>query len=117
MSLIAEYRDTEAAIAELKQRLEQLGSDDRLQKEMQFEEKLRALMGEYGKSLRDIENLLNPQKAAAPAQRKARNPRKMKVYRNPNDDTVIETKGGNHKILKQWKEKYGAETVESWLQQ
>jgi hypothetical protein len=28
---------------------------------------------------------------------------------------VIETKGGNHKELKAWKEKYGADTVESWV--
>ncbi|EPG5989341.1 transcriptional regulator, partial [Pseudomonas aeruginosa] len=27
-----------------------------------------------------------------------------------------ETKGGNHKVLKAWKEQYGSETVESWLQ-
>ncbi|MDI7111006.1 transcriptional regulator, partial [Pseudomonas aeruginosa] len=25
-------------------------------------------------------------------------------------------KGGNHKVLKAWKEQYGSETVESWLQ-
>jgi len=29
---------------------------------------------------------------------------------------VVETKGGNHKILKAWKEKHGAEKVEGWLQ-
>lgn len=28
---------------------------------------------------------------------------------------VIETKGGNHKGLKEWKSEHGAETVESWL--
>ncbi len=34
MSLIQEYRQTEATIEELKQRLEQLNSDGRLQKEL-----------------------------------------------------------------------------------
>jgi len=28
----------------------------------------------------------------------------------------VETKGGNHKILKQWKQEHGSDTVESWLQ-
>ncbi|WP_374941140.1 hypothetical protein [Pseudomonas sp. 102515] len=37
MSLIQEYRQTEAAIEELKQRLEQLNSDERLKKEREFE--------------------------------------------------------------------------------
>ncbi|MDG9812333.1 transcriptional regulator, partial [Pseudomonas juntendi] len=28
---------------------------------------------------------------------------------------IIETKGGNHKLLKEWKAQYGADEVESWL--
>jgi hypothetical protein len=27
----------------------------------------------------------------------------------------VETKGGNHKTLKEWKAKYGSDKVESWL--
>lgn len=50
--------------------------------------------------------------SAAP-QRRAR---ALKVYKNPNNGEVVETKGGNHKVLKAWKEQYGSETVESWLQ-
>jgi hypothetical protein len=32
-------------------------------------------------------------------------------------DEVVETKGGNHKVLKEWKAEYGSDTVESWLAQ
>jgi hypothetical protein len=28
---------------------------------------------------------------------------------------VVETKGGNHKTLKEWKTKHGADEVESWV--
>lgn len=45
-----------------------------------------------------------------------RRTRVTKRYRNPNNGEVIETKGGNHKGLKEWKAKYGASTVESWLE-
>ncbi|MBN0809937.1 DNA binding protein, partial [Pseudomonas aeruginosa] len=45
-----------------------------------------------------------------------RRERALKRYKNPNNGEVVETKGGNHKVLKAWKEQYGAETVESWLQ-
>jgi len=45
-----------------------------------------------------------------------RRARQTKVYRNPHNGEVVETKGGNHKILKQWKEQYGADAVEGWLQ-
>ncbi|WP_373561863.1 hypothetical protein [Pseudomonas syringae] len=28
---------------------------------------------------------------------------------------MIETKGGNHRALKEWKAEHGADVVESWL--
>ena len=37
------------------------------------------------------------------------------VGARPHDGTIVETKGGNHKLLKAWKVKCGAEQVESWL--
>jgi hypothetical protein len=39
----------------------------------------------------------------------------VKVYQNPHTGELIETKGGNHRGLKAWKEQYGAATVDSWL--
>ena len=63
MSLINEYRATEEAIKELQERLKNLSQDDKLKKELEFEGKLRTLMGEYQKSLRDIIALLDPEGA------------------------------------------------------
>lgn len=116
MSLINEYRATEEAIKELQQRLQSLSNDEKLKKEIEFEEKLRALMGEYNKSLKDIILILDP----APHRtigtaKKAKRERAVKVYKNPNTGDVIETKGGNHNTLKAWKAEYGAEVVEGWL--
>ncbi len=123
MSLIQEYRQTEAAIEELKQRLEQLNSDERLKKELAFEKQLRALLGEHNKSLRDVIAILDTEagtnntsrknSSAAAAQR--RRPRSLKRYKHPETGEVIETKGGNHKILKAWKAEHGADVVEGWL--
>lgn len=67
MSLITEYRQTEEAIKELQARLESMNNDDRLKKEMEFEEKLRALMADYNKSLRDIIAILDPDSRQRPA--------------------------------------------------
>ncbi|MGA4480849.1 histone-like nucleoid-structuring protein MvaT [Ectopseudomonas hydrolytica] len=119
MSLINEYRNTEEAIKELQERLKSLSTDDRLKKELEFDQKLRALMGEYNKSLRDVIALLDPnygKQVAKQAGTGKRSPRAIKVYKNPNTGEVVETKGGNHKTLKAWKEKWGAEAVQSWLQ-
>ena len=62
MSLINEYRATEEAIKELQERLKNLSQDDKLKKELEFEGKLRSLMAEYQKSLRDITALLDPER-------------------------------------------------------
>ena len=121
MSLINEYRATEEAIKELQNRLASLKTNDSLQKEIEFETKLKTLMGEYNKSLRDVIAILDPKavtKNAAPATKAGslRAPRKVKQYKNPHNGEVIETKGGNHKTLKEWKAKWGGDVVESWIQ-
>ena len=119
MSLINEYRDTEEAIKQLQARLNDLQKSDKLKNELEFESKLRGLMGEYNKALPDIIALLDPEsrtsktaRAAKPAT--AKRTRKMKQYSNPNTGEVIETKGGNHKTLKEWKAKWGSAVVEGW---
>ncbi|TBU93486.1 histone-like nucleoid-structuring protein MvaT [Stutzerimonas kirkiae] len=120
MSLINEYRATEEAIKELQERLKSLSADDKLQKELEFEGKLRGLMGEYQKSLRDIIALLDPEARTSKGARAAKAPaagkraRRVKQYKNPHTGEVIETKGGNHKTLKEWKAQWGAEVVEGW---
>ncbi|HEX5844169.1 MAG TPA: histone-like nucleoid-structuring protein MvaT [Pseudomonas sp.] len=120
MSLINEYRATEEAIKELQERLKNLSQDDKLKKELEFEGKLRSLMGEYQKSLRDIIAMLDPEAKSGKATARpakttgSKRARKVKQYKNPNTGEVIETKGGNHKTLKEWKAKWGGDVVEGW---
>lgn len=120
MSLAQKYRDTQATVEALKKELAAMEGNEELKKELEFEEKLRALMGEHGKSLRDIISLLDPEsykagrQATKPASKSVRQPRKVKTYKNPHNGEVIETKGGNHKTLKEWKSQYGGDVVESW---
>ena len=119
MSLIIEYRATEEAIKELQVRLEKLSGNEALVKEMEFEKKLRVLMSEYVKHLGDIIAIFDPdylkKRGVEPA--KTRAPRVVKIYRNPNTGEHVETKGGNHKVLKEWKTEYGQDVVESWRTQ
>jgi hypothetical protein len=123
MSRLAEFRALEQQLAAQLAELETLKNDDGLKREIEFEQKLRELLAEYGYSLRNVIALLDPQastrRAPAVAESKAgtRKPRSVKVYKNPHSGEVVETKGGNHKILKEWKSEYGADAVESWLAQ
>ncbi|MND62276.1 hypothetical protein D3C80_535580 [compost metagenome] len=77
------------------------------------------MLGEYSYSLKYVINLLDPKSGrrapVAEPQASTRKPRQVKVYKNPNTGEVVETKGGNHKTLKEWKAEHGSATVESWL--
>ncbi|RBA52151.1 transcriptional regulator [Stutzerimonas zhaodongensis] len=119
MSKLAEYKALEAQLAEQLKQLDALRNDKELEREIEFEEKLRNLMAGYGVGLRDIISLLDPQAGrpnAAPAARGPRRQRQVKIYKHPETSEMVETKGGNHKVLKAWKEKHGAKVVEGWLQ-
>lgn len=119
MSKLAEFRQLERHLAEQLQALEALKGDAGLKKEIEFETKLRALLAEFSYSLKDVINLLDPQSGRRPVATESkvgtRKARQVKVYKNPHSGEVVETKGGNHKTLKEWKQKHGAATVESWL--
>ena len=121
MSKLAEFRQLEQSLAEQMKALEALKNDAGLKAEIEFEGKLRDLLGHYGKSLRDVIAILDPashrrQSFAPAAPTATRKPRALKVYKHPESGEIVETKGGNHKLLKEWKIQYGAETVEGWLQ-
>jgi hypothetical protein len=118
MSKLVEYRNLERHLSEQTALLDSLKNDPVLQKEVEFEEQLRALLGEYGKSLRDIEALLNPisKRPAAQTEKKSRKARVLKTYKNPLTGEVVESKGGNNKLLGAWKAQFGSEAVEGWLQ-
>ncbi|MDD2005075.1 histone-like nucleoid-structuring protein, MvaT/MvaU family [Pseudomonas putida] len=120
MSRLAEFRQLEQQLAAQLAELEALKNDSGLKKEIEFESKLRDLLAEYGYSLRHIVAILDPQAAnrrSAPVavEKAPRRERQVKQYKNPHNGEVIETKGGNHRLLKEWKAKWGADEVESWL--
>lgn len=120
MSRLAEYRKLEQTLAAQLAQLEQMKNDDGLKREIEFEQKLRSLLAKYGVGLEEVVSILDPQgvrnarspRAPEKATRKAR---VVKTYKNPHNGETIETKGGNHRLLKEWKQKHGAEQVESWV--
>lgn len=122
MSRLAEFRALEQQLAAQLAELESLKNDDGLKREIEFETKLRDLLAQYGYSLRNVIAILDPQAAVrrAPSVAEAkgsRKPRQVKIYKNPHSGEIVETKGGNHKTLKEWKAQYGGDEVEGWLAQ
>jgi len=122
VSRLAEFRQLEQQLAAQLAELEALKGSSELQKEIEFETKLHDLLAKYGYSLRDIINIMDPQasgRASAPAaiEKAPRRARQVKQYKNPHSGEIIETKGGNHKLLKEWKSQYGGDVIEGWLAQ
>lgn len=119
MSRLAEFRKLEQRLADQLAELETLKNDTSFKKEIEFEAKLRGLLNEYGFSLREIIGIFdlqatNGRKAPPIAEKKTRKARELKCYKNPLTEEVVQTRGGNHKVLKDWRAQFGTE-VESWL--
>lgn len=118
MSKLAEFKRLEAQLAEQLAALNSLKNDTELKREIEFESKLKALLDEYGLGLKAVINILDPgrTRTSLPAQKNQRRERSVKVYKNPHTNEVVETKGGNNKVLNAWKAEYGAAAVKSWAQ-
>jgi len=64
MSKLAEYRQLERHLAEQLKALEAMKGDKALEAEIEFEGKLRTLLGNYNKSLKDVISILDAPSAA-----------------------------------------------------
>ncbi|WP_025732053.1 histone-like nucleoid-structuring protein, MvaT/MvaU family [Carnimonas nigrificans] len=122
MAVLSDYLKMEKELEELQARLKAMESNDSFKNELEFKNKLEALLEQYGKKASDVIDILDPQgnlnrgaKSTSNSGQGTRRKRKLKVYKNPHTGDVIETRGGNHKELKAWKEEHGSETVEGWL--
>ncbi|WP_338066191.1 histone-like nucleoid-structuring protein, MvaT/MvaU family [Billgrantia endophytica] len=114
-SLINTYAQKEQMLKQLQQELLELENNDNLKKELEFKEQLEMLMKEYGKSASEVKELLFPNAEPESKKKSTRKPRKLKIYKNPITGEVVETRGGNQKQLKIWKDEHGDEVVEGWL--
>ncbi|MGM0983281.1 MAG: histone-like nucleoid-structuring protein, MvaT/MvaU family [Pseudomonadota bacterium] len=119
MSILNSYLQKEQQLKQLQEELDKLKNDERLKTELDFKSHLETLMREFDKSAADVIKLLDPtqdaDKTSSSTKSTGRTKRKLKIYKNPNTGEVVETRGGNQKTLKAWKEEHGAETVEGWL--
>lgn len=117
MSKIAEFKALEAQLAEQLKQLNAMKNDEGLKREIEFESKLRSLMAEYGMSLRGIIALIDPQPVSRIEKKTTSNrrQRQVKTFKNPHTGEIVQTKGGNHKVLKAWKAEFGSEVVDGWI--
>ncbi|RUR43591.1 histone-like nucleoid-structuring protein, MvaT/MvaU family [Vreelandella populi] len=117
-SMLSNYIKKEQLLKQLQEELQALENNSELKKELEFKEKLQALMIEHGKEARDVCEILDPTYLKAPTKvtnTVVRQQRPLKVYKNPYTGQVVETRGGNHKVIQEWKAEYGNEEIVNWL--
>lgn len=121
MAKINDYYQKKQLMEKLASELEQLEKDQALKSQLDFERDVRNLMKNYEKSPKDVLQILaaiDPSVAGVKGESASgtRAKRPMKTYTNPHTGEEVKTRGGNHKTLNAWREKYGKEAVQSWQQ-
>jgi len=116
---INDYYQKKQLMEQLSEELEKLEQDQALKSELAFENDVRDLMKKYDKAPKDVLQILaaiDPSIAGAKADGATgtRAKRPMKTYKNPHTGEVVKTRGGNHKTLNEWRQKWGKDAVQSW---
>lgn len=118
MDKVAQLLKKQEEYEKVKQELDQMKKSKVVQKELAFLQDLENLLKKHGKTMNDLPK---PSKGravkgtkAAPAQQ-TRKKRKLKTYINPHTGEKLQTRGGNHNVLKAWKAEHGSDEVESWV--
>ena len=110
----------EKQMAQLEKELKSIENSAAFKKENTVMRALTSLMKKHGCSKNDLIALLQEDGSklvtrAKKATATTRKPRKLKVYKNPKTGETVETRGGNHKVLKAWKATYDLKNIDDWL--
>lgn len=122
MPKIETYFEKKRALDQLSKELQDLEESKELAREFEMIEKIKSIMTDYEVSasyldglLRQIDPSLEKQKGGG-SQRTGKTGAKRRLMRfeNPHTGEVVETRGGNHATLRQWRAEYGKDEVNSW---
>ena len=110
----------EQQLAQIEKDLKNIERSAAFKKENAISKALDKLIKKYGCSKNDLISLLqgSPNTSAEVSRKssiKTRRRRKLKIFKNPKTGQTVETRGGNHKILKAWKAEYGLDNIDEWL--
>ncbi len=117
LDILTQFRALETELQSITVKRDELAPTVKAQ--LEFLEGVEAQAAALGLTNTDVALFLYPSLKPGEKQvktRKPHKPRALKVYVNPNTGASIETKGGNHKVLKEWKAEHGSDVVEGWLQ-
>lgn len=114
---ITAYVEAKRQMAALNAQIQGLEQDPQFKALERAEQQLRAIMEAQSLSAEDLAallQLLEPDLVIRVGQR-GKPARKLRRYRNPHTGEEVASRGGNDRILKQWRETYGYATVKAWV--
>ena len=113
MKILQTWMEKKEQIKQLQDDVNRIEQDERFKREVEFKNQLEKLMKEYDRSASDVLSLLQPGQGHKAAEKEGPK-RPLKVFKNRHTGEVVETRGGNQKTLKAWRDEYGKETVSGW---
>ena len=120
MRSITKKAQMEAALDKLKKEIANLEQSESYKNEQSLIRGVEKLLNKFGKTKVELVEFLSNEKTSKTTSKKVeatntRKRRKLKIYKNPLTNETIETRGGNHKVLKAWKAQYPAQNIEEWI--
>jgi hypothetical protein len=120
MNVSSKKAALEKKLAQIEKEIAIIHRSAAFKKEKAIEKALNILMKKHGCSKKELISILqsgtrpSTVRAKIPSA-KTRKTRKLKIYKNPNTGETVETRGGNHKILKSWKIQHKLANIDEWL--
>lgn len=120
MQSITKKAQMEADLDKLRQDIASLEQSESYKNELSLIRAVEKLLHKFGKTKAELIAYLSDGKTTKVTTKKAestntRKRRKLKIYQNPLTNETIETRGGNHRILKAWKNQYPTQNIEEWI--
>ena len=120
MQSITKKAQMEADLEKLKTDIASLEKSESYKNELSLIRGVEKLLHKFGKTKAELIAYLSDGKTTKVTAKKTestntRKRRKLKIYKNPLTNETIETRGGNHKILKAWKNQYPTQNIEEWI--
>jgi len=120
MRSINKKAQMEASLVKLKKEIGLLEKSEPYKKEQALIKAVTKLLAKHGKTKSELILFLNDEAKNLKKKRiiktkSGRKQRKLKIYKNPVTEEIIETRGGNHRALKAWRAEYPTKNIEAWV--
>lgn len=115
-TVLARYKRVQMQIEQKEAEVKALEQSEQVQRILEFEALVKEIMAEYEVEIDQLVDLLCPGATITTVVKpKTKVRRSLKVYTNPHSGEVAKTRGRS-KVVSRWKERYGDEEVERWME-